>query len=428
MRLLCAADLHLGRQPSRVPQGMQRLLPELGPAAAWRRLVDLALAREVAAVLLAGDVLDDDNDFYEAFNDLRSGVERLVAAGIEVVAVAGNHDVTALPRLARLVPGMRLLGAGGTWESVRIAAGAEEVTVLGWSFPEAVVTSSPVASLDLGALGLGSGLSIGLLHADLDQASRFAPVTTTELVRQPVAAWLLGHVHKPHALGDVSVGYLGSLAAADPGEAGPRGAWLVNVADGELEFEHVSLSPLRYERVTVDLSTLEELAELDALVLAALEAAAFDCQAADGGLLALGCRLELHGRSRFAAAATAQLSRSGLLSTVFSLGGVDCFVHDLVSLAQPELDLEELAAGSGPLAVAARAVLTLRGPASPERRRMLEEATGVLAAVAEQSVYQQLASLELDEELVGGILEEAALLTVALMQDGARAAEEGPGP
>lgn len=415
MELLCAADLHLGRQPSRVPARLRGRLPELGPAAAWRRLVDAAVERGVAAVLLAGDVLDDDTDFYEAFADLRAGVERLLAAGVAVIAVAGNHDVVSLPRLARLLPGMRLLGAGGEWEVARVSAADAAVNVLGWSFPAGTVEVSPLASLRLADLDLGPGVSIGLLHADLDQASHYAPVTTAELSRQPVQAWLLGHVHRPHRLDRSGVGYLGSLSAADPGEEGPRGAWSVRLSGGALEFEHLDLSPLRYERVAVAVGSLSAVEDLDDLLLGAIDSAVHRCLEESPGLLALGVRLEVRGRSQLAAEVARRLAASDVRSAVYDLGGVACFVHDVALLAEPALDLEALAAGADPLALAARAVLDLRDPGSDERSRLLAEAAAWIEEVGARSVYRQLEPVAPDPEAVAELLEETALRAVDLM-------------
>lgn len=415
MELLCAADLHLGRQPSRVPARLRGRLAEFGPAAAWRRLVETALERRVSAVLLAGDVVDDESDFYEAFADLRAGVERLLAAGIEVVAVAGNHDVAALPRLARLLPGMKLLGQGGAWQATRLATSDVSVNIIGWSFPTTTVDVSPMGSLDLGQLSLAPGLTIGLLHADLDQAGGYAPVATAELRAHPVAAWLLGHVHKPSALNVQPIGYLGSLSAADPGEDGPRGAWSVRVGDGSLDFEHVCLTPLRFERVVVDVSGLTQPDELDELMVGAIDATARGCIEAGAELQALGVRLELRGRTEFASEIARRLAASDPRTVVFDLSGVACFVHDVAMLVAPALDLEALADGADPLALAARTVIELRGPGSEERERLLSAAEAWMAEIGSHPTYRQLEPLELTQEAVADLLEEAALRAIDLM-------------
>ena len=90
---------------------------DLTPAATLERCVDLAIDRRVAAVLLPGDVVDSNNARFEAMVPLETCTRRLLDAGIEVIAMAGNHDVEALPRMASMVDGFRLLGSGGTWQA-----------------------------------------------------------------------------------------------------------------------------------------------------------------------------------------------------------------------------------------------------------------------------------------------------------------------
>lgn len=257
--ILCVGDLHLGRRPGRAPGSLSP--EELGPAAAWRRCVDTAIARQVDAVLLAGDVVERVEDRFAAFESLRSGVQQLTAAGIAVAGVTGNHDVEALPRLADLIPDFRLLGRDGSWEELDLP-GTDAVRVVGWSFPTRHVTDSPLADLPGRS---GSGVRLGLLHCDVDAPhSSYAPVTGAELAAADADAWLLGHIHVP---GDLTPrtprGYLGTVVGLDPTETGRRGPWLVTVERGRLAFEHLPLAPLRWEHVTVDADGGDLLAALD---------------------------------------------------------------------------------------------------------------------------------------------------------------------
>src|SRR5262245_1795132 len=120
-KLLCIGDMHLGRRPARLPADLEVDASELGPAAAWKRCTAFAIAERVDAVLLAGDVVESANRFFEAFGVLERGVRELEAAGIRTIGVAGNHDVEVLPRLADEIAGFHLLGRGGRWESVEVA-------------------------------------------------------------------------------------------------------------------------------------------------------------------------------------------------------------------------------------------------------------------------------------------------------------------
>ncbi len=136
-RLLFVGDIHLGRRPSRLPADLDfyALLPsDLTPEAAFRSLVDHAIAGGVDAVVLAGDVVDGLDDRFEAYAHLKAGVVRLIDAGVPLFAVAGNHDVEALPRLAAQIEGFRLIGEGGVWEALPFrSVGGETLCSLGWS-------------------------------------------------------------------------------------------------------------------------------------------------------------------------------------------------------------------------------------------------------------------------------------------------------
>jgi DNA repair exonuclease SbcCD nuclease subunit len=117
-QILCTGDVHLGRRPSRVPVEDGGL----SVRHVWERFVETAINREVDVVVLTGDIVDSENEMYEAFGTLERGVQRLLDGGMQIVAVAGNHDHDAFPRLVRGIDadGFHLLGPGGTWEKVQL--------------------------------------------------------------------------------------------------------------------------------------------------------------------------------------------------------------------------------------------------------------------------------------------------------------------
>lgn len=439
MKLLCAADLHLGRQPSRLPAEL-RGRADLTSATAWRRLVAAALDHEVHAVLLAGDVLDDEFDYFEAYGDLRRGVEELVAAGITVLAVAGNHDVEVLPRLAQAVPELVLLGRGGSWEAHTMSDGEVTANVVGWSFPTAVVAGSPLPSLAATLDELPPAVTLGLLHCDRDQSgSNYAPVTSAELAAAGVDVWLLGHVHRPDserlapqaAPTNYRGGYLGSTFTADPGEEGPRGAWLLELggvqagtgagAEGagtaEVTITAVPLSPLRFETLTVDVSELSSADAAAQLITSAISELSAAEDSGHHDAVAVGLRLRLVGRSAFRAALAARLRDEDPRELLLTTAGTTYFVHDLRFEVLPAIDIGAAARGSDPLALMARKLLILEGPPSAEQTRLIEQGRQELTRVAQGKYYRDLEAPQLDDETVRGRLRRAALQLIDLMAD-----------
>ena len=405
VRILAIGDLHLGRRPSRIPAAADPAA-RLTPAAAWQRCVERAIQGRADAVLLAGDVVEDSDDLYEAFPDLRRGVERLAAHDIPVAGVCGNHDGTVLPRLAESLPAFRLLGRDGTWEDTELAG----VEVLGWSFPGTTAPDSPLAQPL--PPRRGSRPRIGLLHCDRDQTgSRYAPVRSADLQAADTDAWLLGHIHRPDALaGPRPIGYLGSVLGLDPGEPGPRGPWWIRVdGPGRIEAEHLPLAPLRWEALTVSADDISHADELHPRVMAALDGLHLELSRAGTEAQAVGCRLRITGRPAAAAGIEIRLQATGLGELHEVRDGVHYFVESVRVATEPPLDLERLAEGSDPVGLLARRLLVLRrAPDDAERAELIRRARTELETVPGQRTYWNLDAPELDEARIAEILEQAA--------------------
>jgi DNA repair protein SbcD/Mre11 len=365
LKLLCAADLHIGRRPGRLPAPWSG--GRITAATAWDGLVACALAEGVDAVLLAGDIVDQENRYFEAYGPIGRGVGRLKEAGIAVMAVAGNHDHQTLHDVAAAVgqDHMVVLGRGGEWErwTLRDGAGAARLHVDGWSFPSSRHAQDPTLDYALPEPADGAP-AVGLLHCDLDSTeNRYSPVPTASFSRLPLSAWVLGHIHVPRLRegpGRPSLLYPGSLLALDPGEVGRRGAWIMELGEGRApSFRHVALSAVRYEAVEVDVADAADGASLRARVGETLERRleAIIGEGA-GSLEVVSCRVRLRGRTALGHGIEAVRDE---LRTI-DLGerdGVRLVVERVDVDTRPALDLEELARGSDAPGRLARLLLDL---------------------------------------------------------------------
>lgn len=366
MRVLCTADLHVGRRPSRLPADAD--LAALSTAATWGRVVDLALAHRVDVVAVAGDLVDRANRFFEAIGPLEAGVRRLAAAGIPVVAVAGNHDHDVLPELAAGLPtgAFHLLGAGGRWERRTITTPGGRLHVDGWSFPAEHVAASPLPDHP-GVPGDGVPV-LGLLHADLDApGSRYAPVTLAALRARPVDAWLLGHVHAPALHDDASgppVLYPGAPQPMDPGEPGAHGVWIAELRPGARpRLTQHALATVRYDTCRVNVRDHADAATLRGRVTAAVRAHAAAVVDGDGPLAWLLLRVDVVGRTPLHSRVAACLA--GLADDLaVTEGGVRVCVERVRVATVPAHDLRRLAAGHDAAAELARLVVALEGSAA----------------------------------------------------------------
>ncbi|HKL54015.1 MAG TPA: metallophosphoesterase [Wenzhouxiangellaceae bacterium] len=411
MKLLAVGDMHLGRVPVALPPGLADAARSLGPETAWQRCIDKAISLKVEAVLLAGDVVDRERDFFAGYASLKSGIESLLEHDIRVIAVAGNHDTEVLPRLADALPGLELLGRGGEWESIELSAGS----VIGWSFPGRRVTRSPLETFPRHQ---PTRPSLGLLHCDRDQTdSAYAPVRSAELEAAEVDAWLLGHVHQPDLMADLldgpggtapqdrrhvvdTGGYLGSVSALRASETGARGPWLIEVEHQAVTARQLALAPLAYDALDLEVSTLEQAGDLDGAMLAAGKqriVQRIDCDALPD---ALGLRFRLTGLHPAAREIAEAARRTLEQQPVFEESGCQVFIDKIESAISVPLDLEALAGQPDPAGVIARDLLLLAGPDCEDRRRLIADARSRMQAAAVIPELQPVAT-EISAEQAG---------------------------
>lgn len=391
MKLLAVGDLHLGRLPTRLPESLGLPLQELAPAGVWDRIVDCALQERVSAVLLAGDIVESDDDFFEALPRLRVGIQRLSDAGIRVLGISGNHDGEVLPSLAEQLPAFELIGAGGNWQSITLTDGGESVDLWGWSFPAIHYDANPLSAFPGRQ---DSRLTLGLLHCDRDQAgSRYAPVTGADLKDTGLDAWLLGHIHQPDTLGlDQPTGYLGTASPLDASETGPRGPWLITIENGRLtDWRHCLLAALRWERLDVDLTGVDERSGVDGRLIEALERLAGELTVTPAQPRAVGLRLRYTGTSDIVSdqlpAALGREAVSGLPGAEHIAAFVESTTVDL----RPRIDLATLAEREDHPGLLARRLLILeRSAEDPERQALIDSAVTHVRTVADNSQWRRL--------------------------------------
>lgn len=413
--ILAVGDLHLGRRPAGLPESvtLHHDPAELGPAAAWQRLVTAAIKHGVDAVLFAGDVVEREQDFFEAYGLLHTGVRRLVDAGIRVIGVSGNHDTAVLPRLAEELPGFELLGANGRWQTTRISGrNGSEVEVHGWSFTEAQRAVSPLAGHQFPPAPCPR---IGLLHCDRDQSdSPYAPVSSAELAASGLDAWLLGHIHQPDALSAHSPsGYLGSVSALRRTETGPRGPWLYQFDGGGVAgLQQWPLAPMQWYELSVDLGDLSDAADGRARLLTRVRELQEEARAQDWQPRLVGVRVRLTGRTNLGGAVHEHLT-GALRDNPLLPGPPDVFVDRIRLETLPELDLAQLAREASPAGLLAAQLLTLEaGPTGADWPGLIRDAREALAAEAGHKHWQDLEAVPLDDDAVADWLWQAGTATL----------------
>ena len=395
MRFICTSDLHLGRRSS-LPSGSS-VPGDHSAVAAWDRVVGVALEQAVDLVIVAGDLVDQANRFFEAHGPLHSGLSRLTSANIPVLAIAGNHDHQTLPSLAETFSGLTfdLLGREGRWTQRQYQLGHQVLEVVGWSFPDRFVETCPVP--DLPPSLPGTTRRVGIVHGEVGQSSsRSAPLPTARLEAAEVDFWVAGHYHTPgwQPQTGSAAGILvpGSPQALDPGAVGVHGPWLVRWPSATPpEASQCPLSTIRYEYIDCDITGLSADQSREQLVRCVREALETACAEDSGGVLEhLVCRVNLVGRSNIQREIqhTVQAAASDLEVHVAARSAS---VGRVLSQIVPDRDLEELARAHDPVGHLARILLELEtGEISRETRDLLGSCRTELAGVLSAPAYAGL--------------------------------------
>ena len=387
LNVLSTADIHIGRRPSRLPDRFDSA--EFSPRQVWADLAATAVNRGVDAVVVAGDLVDSENRYAEAFGAVESVATTLAEADIPLVVVAGNHDAEVLPDLADAIDHLQLLGRDGTWErtSLTDAEGNSLLHLEGWSFPGRYHHESPLATYDLSDDGVPR---LGVVHADVSGEDQYAPVDVDDLATSGHAAWVLGHLHVPGPRHESPpVLYPGSLQPLDPSETGSHGAWVLSIdEDGTVATESLESATLHYEEVPVSVTPEQGFHDI---VDAAHEQLrdVVTKSSADTELLAV--TLVIEGRTD---AHTDLRSRRGELEQIeLTDGGTAVRVIDVAVNTQPAIDLGERAGDDDPIGYLAGLLRALDGDEPIDPYQEVIEATYASARETHDSnAYRELKS------------------------------------
>lgn len=312
-RFLHAADLHLDTPVTGLAAASPAVAAALRDASllAFDDLVRTAIARDVAFVVLAGDVYDGAVRGVRAQLRVLRGVRRLADQGIRTFIVAGNHDpvdegwsaIQEWPDLVTVFPAGEVL-------SVPVERDGEVVaTVHGTSYSRRAETENLAVRF---ARSDAPGLHVGVLHANVGgqpDHDPYSPCRVEDLVRTGIDYWALGHVHTRQVLHRSPwVVYPGNLQGRSPrrSEQGAKGVLVVEVDDAGTvqEPEHVALDRVRF--ATVDLA-IDAVADLGDAHRRLVELGHVQLRTADGRSVVLRARLVGRG------AVHADLRRPGVV-------------------------------------------------------------------------------------------------------------------
>lgn len=270
MRLLVSADTHLGSPIRSVALRNPELGERLKQASfdTFRDIVDLAISESADALVLAGDIFDNDFPDLKSRAFLITQLMRAGSAGVPTVLIRGNHDAlldhTAYGDLG---PNIHLMHKGNP--SVEIAG----VMFHGLSFDKSHLANSFLPDYPAPVAGQ---TNVGLMHTSLGGSpghDPYAPCSEQDLMAFGYDLWCLGHIHMPFERTS------GSVLAVMPGIPQPRhygerfggSVAVVTLGDGTPKIERKDVGHLRFIEVKLDLTESTDQSEVLDLVGAALK-------------------------------------------------------------------------------------------------------------------------------------------------------------
>ena len=261
LKIVHAADIHLDTPYVRRDDALRTRLQEAGREA-FVRLVDLAIREKAHALLIAGDLFDNDWLTIATERLLTEELRRAVDAGVTVVYATGNHDPGRANYRAMQIDlpeqesGFHRVSARRPVEIALEQAGE----VVGWVV--AAGHQTPRETDNLAAAfppAPGPEPAVALLHAHVaatlqaPQHEPYAPAALADFSGKRYVYWALGHIHARQTVGgDPPVVYPGNLQGRQFGETGAKGAMVVEIepaAPPVARFE--ALAPIRWERLSL---------------------------------------------------------------------------------------------------------------------------------------------------------------------------------
>jgi len=236
-----------------------------------QQAMELAKEREVEAVLVPGDLWDDETVSQESVHRLVESFASI--APIPVFIAPGNHDfcspLSKYSREMQVALGMQPWSHNVfIFDKPDFAAvshpGREDVVVVGRAFLENVRTSQRLLGPRIDRPT--AAISLLLFHGSLEGYNRegaakiTAPFSREELLAQDFSYTALGHYHSFGQIVDANSvirgAYAGSTGARMLSDDGPRYVLIGSVDSNGLvgEFEKVELDPRRICSLSFDVS------------------------------------------------------------------------------------------------------------------------------------------------------------------------------
>ncbi|MEX1377994.1 MAG: DNA repair exonuclease [Eubacteriales bacterium] len=224
---------------------------------AFKAAITLCIDEKCNALLICGDLFDDDHLSFKTELMLRDSFEKLKKNGIEVFYSLGNHDPKSSKlRKFKLGENVHVFDSE---EPETIEANDADGNVLGTVTGVGYPTKHVDYNLSNNFRNIGKDNtvpSVAMLHTSLDIGGEkvYAPCTYEDLAVLDYDYWALGHIHKTTVYGQEKPAiFPGCTCGRHFAETGSKGGYLVTLQkDAPPKAEFVELAGITWYDVVAD--------------------------------------------------------------------------------------------------------------------------------------------------------------------------------
>jgi len=345
-RFIHTADLHLDspfKGLSEIAPALQSILRD-ATFQAFENIINLCIKREVAFLVIAGDIHDSADRSLRSLIRLRDAFERLAEHQIAVFLCHGNHDpLSGWLTKFTWPPNVTVFGTQEVEAKPVFREGQEIARIFGVSYPTERVLDNLAKHF---IKPENAPWSMGVLHTNVGKDPyhlNYAPCQLEDLIKTRMNYWALGHVHTHRVLheGDPLVIYPGNPQGRHAREQGERGCYFVEVdGSGHERYEFVPVDMVRWYEMPLSIEGLRDFEEL----LAGFEQHVQELRRLSEGRGAI-VRWRLEGRGSLHRELAKPGRMEDLLATIrekWGTGSNFVWAETLIDRTSREIDIESL--------------------------------------------------------------------------------------
>ncbi|MGR8829767.1 metallophosphoesterase family protein [Leuconostoc citreum] len=234
MKFIHAGDIHLGNPfiglDAQLPDNLKQLVQQ-STHQAFMKMINDALTEKVDLLLLPGDFYSASESSPRLQELVQSAFLKLNQAGIQVFLSLGNHDFEANTSQHLPWPENVYIFDQHVETTYHTTASGEKIAVTGFSY-QSQRQMTPVID-EFPTRYLGVDYHLGMYHGAVGVTGEpYAPFKVTDMLEKGYDYWALGHIHVRQTLNTRPfIGYSGSIQGLNRKEVGPKGYYIVDVAN-----------------------------------------------------------------------------------------------------------------------------------------------------------------------------------------------------